>query len=51
MDGSDTGAWAASSAGALADALPHPTRRTLDGQRHDVDWEVLAPVVRAFLAG
>jgi len=51
LDGGDTGPWAASSAAALAAVLPDPARRTLDGQRHDVDWDVLAPVLRAFLAG
>jgi alpha-beta hydrolase superfamily lysophospholipase len=50
LDGSDTGAWAAESARALTAALPSPRHHTLDGQRHDVDWEVLAPVLRDFLS-
>jgi pimeloyl-ACP methyl ester carboxylesterase len=51
LDGSDTGAWAASSARALTAALPNPLHRTLDGQSHDVAWDVLAPVLREFLSG
>jgi pimeloyl-ACP methyl ester carboxylesterase len=51
LDGSDTGAWAASAARALTAVLPNPQRRTLDGQDHNVAWEVLAPVLRAFLSG
>jgi alpha-beta hydrolase superfamily lysophospholipase len=51
LDGSETGAWAASSARALAAALPDPRRHTLDGQAHNVAWDVLAPVLREFFAG
>jgi len=51
LDGSDTGAWAASSARALSAALPDPHHRTLDGQAHNVAWDVLAPVLKEFLAG
>jgi pimeloyl-ACP methyl ester carboxylesterase len=51
LDGSDTGAWAASSAQALAAALPNPQRGTLDGQSHNVAWEALAPLLRDFLTG
>lgn len=32
----------------LARAIPHAERRTLDGQRHDVDAKALAPVLTAF---
>jgi len=38
-------------AAALADALPDGETRTLEGQTHDVDADVLAPVVTAFFAG
>jgi pimeloyl-ACP methyl ester carboxylesterase len=48
LDGSETGAWAANSAQALTGALPNPQHRTLQGQDHNVAWEVLAPVVREF---
>jgi pimeloyl-ACP methyl ester carboxylesterase len=51
LDGSDTGVWAANSSRALTAALPHPSHRTLEGQSHNVAWEVLAPVVRAFFTG
>jgi pimeloyl-ACP methyl ester carboxylesterase len=51
LDGADTGAWAASSARALTAALPNPRRHTLDGQDHNVAWEVLVPVLREFLSG
>jgi pimeloyl-ACP methyl ester carboxylesterase len=51
LDGSDTRAWAASSAQALTAALPNPQRRTLNGQNHAVAWDVLAPVLREFLTG
>ena len=51
LDGSETGAWAASSARALAAALPNPRRRTLEGQTHAVAWDVLAPVLKAFFTG
>jgi pimeloyl-ACP methyl ester carboxylesterase len=48
LDGSETGAWSASAAQALAAALPNPRRRTLDGQSHSVAWDVLAPELRTF---
>jgi pimeloyl-ACP methyl ester carboxylesterase len=51
LDGSDTGAWAASSARALTAALPDPHHRTLDGQAHNVAWDVLAPVLKEFFTG
>jgi pimeloyl-ACP methyl ester carboxylesterase len=35
---------------ALADALPNGSVRFLDGQGHDVDTAVLAPVLKAFFA-
>jgi len=42
--------WMRESAQALADALPYGETRFLDGQGHDVDPAVLAPVVVEFLA-
>jgi pimeloyl-ACP methyl ester carboxylesterase len=50
LDGSDTGAWAANSAQALAVALPNAQRRTLKGQTHNVSWDVLAPVLIEFFS-
>jgi pimeloyl-ACP methyl ester carboxylesterase len=38
-------------AAALAKAIPNAQQRTLEGQRHDVSMEVLAPVLSDFLAG
>lgn len=35
---------------ALAKAIPHAQRRTLEGQTHDVNLEVLAPVLGEFFA-
>ncbi len=37
------------SAEALAKAIPHAQQRTLEGQTHDVNLEVLAPVLEEFL--
>jgi pimeloyl-ACP methyl ester carboxylesterase len=38
------------SAEQLAAVIPHVERRTLEGQRHDVDINVLAPVLAEFIA-
>jgi hypothetical protein len=35
---------------ALAKAIPHAQQRTLEGQTHDVNAEVLAPVLLEFFA-
>jgi pimeloyl-ACP methyl ester carboxylesterase len=51
LDGSDTGAWAANSARALTAALPDPRHHTLQGQAHNVAWDVLAPMLREFFTG
>jgi pimeloyl-ACP methyl ester carboxylesterase len=51
LDGSDTGAWAANSAQALTAALSNSRRHTFKGQNHNVDWEVLAPVLKEFFIG
>jgi pimeloyl-ACP methyl ester carboxylesterase len=51
LNGGETGAWAADAARALTAALPNAARRTLDGQDHNVAWDVLAPVLREFFAG
>jgi alpha-beta hydrolase superfamily lysophospholipase len=51
LDGGETGAWAANAARALTAALPDAARRTLDGQDHNVAWDVLAPVLREFFIG
>jgi pimeloyl-ACP methyl ester carboxylesterase len=51
LDGSDTGAWAANSARALTAALSNPRHHTLNGQAHNVAWDVLAPVLKEFFTG
>jgi pimeloyl-ACP methyl ester carboxylesterase len=51
LDGGETGAWAANSSRALIAALPNGRQQTLQGQTHAVSWEVLAPVLREFVAG
>ena len=51
LDGRGTGTWAANAARALTAELPNAARRTLDGQDHNVAWDVLAPLLKAFLTG
>ena len=43
--------WMRDTAAALADALPNGEARFLDGQGHDVDMTVLAPVLKEFFTG
>ena len=43
--------WMRDTAAALAEALPNGEARFLDGQGHDVDMTVLAPVLREFFTG
>jgi pimeloyl-ACP methyl ester carboxylesterase len=40
--------WAASTAAAIANAVPQAESQVLDGQNHDVNPEVLAPVLSAY---
>ncbi|MEV0347276.1 alpha/beta hydrolase [Nonomuraea sp. NPDC050680] len=49
-DGGAGPAWLRDMARRLADALPEGRHRTLEGQTHDVDPQVLAPVLREFLS-
>ncbi|PRX44672.1 pimeloyl-ACP methyl ester carboxylesterase [Prauserella shujinwangii] len=49
LTGSETGAWAPAAAAALLDLLPSARHTVLDGQRHDVAWDVLTPHLRSFL--
>ncbi|HEU4354174.1 MAG TPA: alpha/beta hydrolase [Actinomycetota bacterium] len=42
--------WMRDTAAALADAMPNGRTSLLDGQGHDVDVQVLAPVLREFFA-
>jgi pimeloyl-ACP methyl ester carboxylesterase len=48
LAGGDDIPWMRETARALADALPRGQSRMLDGQTHDVDDAVLAPVLKAF---
>jgi pimeloyl-ACP methyl ester carboxylesterase len=50
-DGGASPAWARNAVAALVEVLPDARRRTLEGQTHEVDPEILAPVVEEFLAG
>jgi hypothetical protein len=43
LTGSKTGQWAAKAATALTRVLPGALHRTLQGQDHNVAWDVLAP--------
>ena len=48
MDGGASPEWARNSVQALAAVLPHAQRRTLPGQTHGADPQVLAPVLEEF---
>jgi pimeloyl-ACP methyl ester carboxylesterase len=50
LAGGASPAWLHEAATALVDVLPDATADTLPGQAHDVDVEVLAPAVAAFLS-
>ena len=50
IDGGASPEWARNAVAALVDALPDGRRETLEGQTHQYDPELLAPVVREFLA-
>jgi pimeloyl-ACP methyl ester carboxylesterase len=50
IDGDASPAWAREAVRAVAEALPGGERRSLAGQTHDVDPELLAPVLARFFA-
>lgn len=50
LTGGNTGEWAGNTADALTSALPDSEHRTLDGQDHNVAWDVLAPALREFFS-
>jgi pimeloyl-ACP methyl ester carboxylesterase len=50
LDGGDSPLWARNAVSAVAAAIPGAERRTLAGQEHGADPEVLAPVLEAFFA-
>jgi hypothetical protein len=47
-DGGASDAWLHHAADVLAKILPHASRQTLEGQTHQVDPNVLAPVMIEF---
>ena len=51
IDGGESPAWARNAVQAIVDVLPQAERRTLDGQTHQVDPEVLGPLLGEFLVG
>jgi pimeloyl-ACP methyl ester carboxylesterase len=51
IDGGASPAWLRNAAQALTDVLPSAKRRTLEGQTHNVDAKVLAPVLEEFFGG
>ena len=51
LNGSETGAWAVDAAEAIISALRDGQRVTLEGQTHNVSWDVLAPVLIEFFKG
>ena len=51
MDGGASPDWSRNAVLALAEVLPEAQRRTLEGQGHGPDSEVLAPALEAFFAG
>ncbi|MFG1624142.1 alpha/beta fold hydrolase [Kribbella sp. NPDC049227] len=51
IDGGQSREWRRNTAQIVADLLPQGRRLTMDGQPHDVDPEVLGPIVAEFIAG
>jgi hypothetical protein len=50
IDGGASRLWARNAVQALVDVLPDARRRTLDGQTHEADPTVLAPLLTEFFA-
>jgi hypothetical protein len=50
MDGGASPAWLRNAVQAVTDLLPNAERHTLEGQTHNVDAKVLAPVLEDFFA-
>jgi hypothetical protein len=50
LTGGKTGEWAGNMADAVTSALPDSQHRTLDGQDHNVAWDILAPALRDFFS-
>jgi pimeloyl-ACP methyl ester carboxylesterase len=51
IDGGASPPWLGNAAQGLVDVLPDAQRRTIEGQTHDADPTLLAPVLEEFFAG
>jgi len=51
IDGGESPPWQRNAVQGLVDVLPDAQRRTIEGQTHDVDPALLAPVLEEFFAG
>jgi pimeloyl-ACP methyl ester carboxylesterase len=51
LDGGSSFGFMGATADALAKIIPHGQRRTLEGQEHNVDPNLLAPALKEFFAG
>jgi pimeloyl-ACP methyl ester carboxylesterase len=51
IDGGESPPWQRNAVQGLVDVLPDARRRTIEGQTHDVDPALLAPVLEEFFAG
>lgn len=51
IDGGASPPWLGNAAQALVDVLPDARRRTIEGQTHDADPTLLAPILEEFFAG
>lgn len=49
IDGGQSHEWRRNTAQKVADALPRGTRLSMDGQPHDVDPDVLGPIIEDFI--
>jgi alpha-beta hydrolase superfamily lysophospholipase len=51
IDGGASPAWLRNTARTVADTIPGARHQSLEGQQHNVDMAVLAPVLKAFFTG
>lgn len=51
IDGGESRDWRRNTAQVVADLLPRGRRLTMDGQPHDVEPEVLGPIIESFVFG
>ncbi len=50
LTGGDSGAWASAAAQALTATMPASQHRTLNGQKHAVAWDALAPLLKGYFS-